>query len=72
MINFDSNGIVSDFSDVSDYYVNLLLKTITDRYAGMVYNAGLNCTGFRFSPGYDTTNGAVPKPKVIRTSEPAA
>jgi hypothetical protein len=39
--------------------VNLTLKTITDRYAGLVYNAGLNCTGFRFMPGYDGTNGAV-------------
>jgi len=39
--------------------VNLALKPITDRFAGMVYNAGMNCTSFRFSPGYDGTNGAV-------------
>jgi hypothetical protein len=43
--------------------VNLALKTITDRFAGMVYNAGMNCTSFRFEPGYDTTNGAVLPPR---------
>ena len=37
----------------------LPLKPVTDRYAGLVYNAGMNCTSFRFAPGYDQTNGAV-------------
>jgi hypothetical protein len=43
--------------------VNLTLKPITDRYAGLVYNAGMNCTSFRFAPGYDGTNGAVLPPR---------
>src|SRR6185503_5351619 len=39
--------------------VNLALQPITDRMAGLVYNAGMNCTIYRFAPGYDGTNGAV-------------
>ena len=37
--------------------VNLQLKVITDRFAGMVYNAGMNCTNYRFQPGYDPAAG---------------
>jgi hypothetical protein len=38
---------------------NLALQPITDKMAGLIYNAGMNCTSFRFAPGYDGTNGAV-------------
>jgi hypothetical protein len=38
--------------------VNLPLKVITDRFSGLVYNAGMNCTNYRFAPGYEGTNGA--------------
>jgi hypothetical protein len=41
--------------DVAD----LTLKTITDRYAGLIYNAGMNCDNFRFMPGFEKTTGAV-------------
>ncbi|HVE42609.1 MAG TPA: hypothetical protein VNM14_22205 [Planctomycetota bacterium] len=43
--------------------VNLALKPITDRYAGLIYNAGMNCDSFRFAPGYEGTNGAVLPPR---------
>jgi hypothetical protein len=39
------------------------LKTITDKMAGLVYNAGLNCDGFRFQPGFEKTTGAVLPPR---------
>jgi hypothetical protein len=39
--------------------VNFALRPITDRFAGLVYNAGMNCTSYRFAPGYEGTNGAV-------------
>jgi hypothetical protein len=39
--------------------VNLVLKPVTDRMAGFIYNAGMNCDGFRFLPGFEKTTGAV-------------
>jgi hypothetical protein len=39
--------------------VPLTLKPVTDRMAGFIYNAGMNCTNYRFMPGYEGTNGAV-------------
>ncbi len=39
--------------------VNLVLKPVTDRMAGFIYNAGMNCDGFRFMPGFQGTTGAV-------------
>jgi hypothetical protein len=43
--------------------VGVPLKTITDRMAGLVYNAGLNCDSFRFQPGFEKTSGAVLPPR---------
>src|SRR3984893_6696533 len=39
-INFDSNGSVADFSNVSDYYVNLLLTHRLNSYIRQTISAG--------------------------------
>jgi len=39
--------------------VNIQLKPITDKFAGLIYNAGQNTTNYRNSVGWDKDNGAV-------------
>lgn len=39
------------------------LKPVTDKMAGLVYNAGMSCDGFRFQPGFDKTTGASLPPR---------